>query len=274
MKTRARNSNLQVLSPDKLEKLRIYWNEKLRDPAAFVPTAKLRQLDITEVRKGNQLFGKFACSYLKNVISRLTSTSDVLRRQSTERKIVAVGYGMGYDSKWLAKVSKAGLQTWWIEVSTTASIWAVTDLDNQLKKIPKESAHLTLEPCVREFEIQSLLADPGEADLDLASVEIWYLSRLLNCLPTKSAKIVLQEIGRTMFGSTSNRSKRNAVVVVNALSDHNDVHKYCGGTSIIRSKKMILANLSYGAGCTVEPRFVKYYDYFGKHITAMTIMAK
>lgn len=130
---------------------------------------------------------------------------------------------------------------------------------------------------MKTFEIQSLLAEPHHVELDLTSVEVWYLCRLLNCLSTKSAKIVLQEIGRTALAPGPNSSKRGAVIIINALlSDQNPSVDTCGvpATSITRSKRMIMANLALGAGCPVEPRYVEYYDYFGKLVTAMTVMAK
>jgi hypothetical protein len=211
---------------------------------------------------------------MKKIIARLTDDSDVHRRQKDDKKIVAVGYGRGYDSKWLRQATKAGFQTWWIDVSSVAWIWATENLRNQFQAIPHNIPTIHKEPHVRTFEIQSLLAEPRKAGLDVASVEIWFLCRLLNCLSTRSAKAVLQEIGRTALGSRPDPHKRNVVVIINALSDHNPSDTGCGGASIVRSKKMILANMSHGATRPVEPRFVQYYQYFGKLVTAMTIMAQ
>ncbi len=268
MKTKT--SHLKALSTAKQTEIGRLWNKRLRDPFAFVPKQNRGEgLSPTEARKTNALFGKFAAGYLKKTIARITNPSDVIRRQKKKKKIVAVGYGLGYDCMWLREATMAGFQTFWIEVSSIAWIWATTNLNNQFQDFESTLSHLR--PMVKTCEIQSLLARPRESELNLASVEIWYLCRLLNCLSTQSAKIVLQEIGRVTLGPDYNSSKRGAVVIINALSDHNQIDPHVG-TSIMRSKKMILSNLSRGAGCSVRARFVEHYRYFGKLVTAMTVM--
>ncbi len=277
MNTKAKSFGFKALSPMKQAELARFWDERLKDPLAFVPKEdKAKGLSITEARMRNVLFGKFAVSYFKKVIARLTNNSDFDRRRLGNKKIMAVGYGRGYDSKWLRQATKAGFQTWWVDVSSVAWIWAMDNLRKQVDAMPQPIQAIHRESQVKTFEIQSLLADPSEAGLDVDSVEIWYLCRLLNCVSTPSAKVVLQEIGRTAFSKGHNPSKRKAVVIINALSDQNpvDTCDTCGGTSIRRSKRMILSNLARGAGCPVEARFVKYYNYFGKIVTAMTVMAR
>ena len=278
MKTKAKASHgLKPLSRARQAELESFWNKRLAEPLAFIPIeVKRGGLDPTEARKANESFGKFAASYLKTVLDRITSKPDVKRRRKHSKKIVAVGYGRGYDADWLSKAAKAGLQTKWVDVCGLPwSMWASTNLNNQFAAMPKV-VQKNMEPQMITFEIQSLLAEPKKVGLDMQSVEIWYLSRLLNCLSTKSAKEVLQEIGRLTLSPRRNTSKRGAVIIVNALSDQNpNPTDACSGrTSIRRSKRMILSNLSRGAGCRVEPCFVKYYNYFGKLVTAMTIMAK
>lgn len=263
---------LKVLSLAKQARLRSYWDQKLQDPRVFAPTAKLQELSLTEIRNGNELLGRFASSYLRFVMRRISGDGDVARRLVGEKKILAVGYGRGYDFKgWLEKAIEFGLRTWCIDVSFDAWMQASTEFSNQFNNI--ENVNPNMKPEVKTFEIQSLLADPSKAELDMSSVEVCYLCRLLNCLPTSSAKIVLQEIGRTMFSSISDSAARNAVVILNALSDDNDACK-CGGISIIRSKKMILSNIGLGAGHPVQARFIRHHDFFGKKVTAMTIMSK
>ena len=269
------SARLKVLSQARQIQLQLYWNEKLKDPRAFVPVAKLKELDLTEIRKGKELFGKFASDYMCWVIGLISKDSDIARRRTANKKILAVGYGYGHDYKrWPRKSVKLGLQTWCVDVSSSVWIWAHTNLSNQYKVMRHTDATLKLEPRVVTSEIQSLLADPHPHGLDVSSIEVCYLCRLLNCLSTSSAKIVLQELGRIMFSSVSETAERNAVVVINALSNDNKICTCAGRTSIVRSKEMILANLRRGAGRSVEARFLKYYDYFGKKVTAMTIMLK
>ncbi len=276
MKTKRKTSRrLRPLSEAKQAELRKLWNDRLTQPLVFVPREmKESGLDPTQARRENVLLGKFATNYTKKVISRITRKLDIQRRLETCRKILAVGYGRGYDSKWLLKAVRAGLQTYWVDVSSVASLWATTDMQNQFRAIEHSTPSIQQDPQVLTLEIQSLLAEPARSGISLRSVEMWYLCRLLNCLPTKSAKIVLQEIGRVSFSRWNKSSRKNAVIIINALSDHNPVDDGCCGTSIRRSKKMILANLSLGAGRPVEARYEKHHDYLGKLVTAMTIMVK
>ncbi|HTK33158.1 MAG TPA: hypothetical protein VL335_01270 [Candidatus Paceibacterota bacterium] len=278
MKTKSTaHSGLRPLSLAKQAEIELKWNKRLGDPLAFIPVEEKRKgLDPTEARKANERFGRFATTYLKKVMSYLTTEKDLWRRRRYRKKILAVGYGRGYDTQWLSKAAKIGLQTTWVDVfGLPYSMWASTELTNQLRAMPS-SLQKNMEPEMVTFEIQSLLAEPKKAKLDLSSVEIWYLSRLLNCLSTSSAKAVLQEIGRLTLSQHTNPSGRGAVIIINALSDQNpnSTDGCCDRTSIRRSKKMILCNLARGAGCPVEARFLRYYDFFGKYVTAMTVMAK
>lgn len=267
---------LRPLSLAKQAELALIWNKRLAEPLAFIPLEERQKgLTITEARKANQLLGKFAATYLKTIIGYITSPFDVERRRKCHKKILALGYGHGYDANWLLNAAKAGFQTKWIDVCGLPwSMWANTNLNKQFAAIPKALQN-DMEPEMITFEIQSLLAEPEKVGLDMDDVEIWYLCRFLNCLSTPSAKLVLQESGRVSLSQRSHPTKRGAVVIINALSDQNPNNlDCCGGTSIRRSMKMITSNLALGAGCRVEPRYVKHYNYFGKLVTAMTIMAK
>ena len=269
-----RPSRIRALSKARQAMLKRMWDARLRDPLAFVPRKeKARGLSATDARKENMRLGKFAASYLKSVIRRLTDDLERRRRLDSPEIVIAIGYGYGYDSKWLRQATEAGFQTWWVDVSSRPWIWATQNLQAQYDAICRRHPVPYPEPQVRTFEIQSLLADPMQAELDVGNIGIWYLCRLLNCLSTRSAKAVLQEIGRTALGSGPDPHKRKAIVVINALCDDN-IADPCGGTSTVRSKKMILANIGYGAMRPVEARFMQHYLYFGKRVTAMTIMAK
>jgi len=264
---------IKALSVARQAKLRRLWDERVKNPSAFVPSVeKDRGLSDAQARAVNKRFGEFASDYLKRTIGRLTCDTDIDRRLKGNRKIVAVGYGRGYDSMWLREATEAGFQTWWVDVSAVAWLWATADLGAQFKEVENSASGCYHEPIVKIFEIQSLLADPEKIKLDLGSIEIWYMCRLLNCLSTPSARVVLQEIGRTCLGFDVDPFKFNAVVIINALADQNTTDE--SKTSIVRSKKMILANLRRGAGRPVESRFVEFYQYFGKLVTAMTIMAR
>lgn len=269
-----RPSRIRALSKARQAKLKHIWDARLRDPLAFVPHEKrMMGLNATDARKENMRLGRFAASYLRSTIRRLTNDLERRRRLDSPEIVIAIGYGYGYDSNWVRQATEAGFQTWWVDVSSVPWMWARQNLEAQFNAIRQRHPVSYPEPQVRIFEIQSLLADPTEVDLDVGKVGIWYMCRLLNCLSTRSAKVVLQEIGRTALGSDSDPHKRKAVVVINALCDDN-LADPCGGTSIVRSKKMILANIGYGAVRPVEARFMQHYLYFGKRVTAMTIMAK
>ncbi|HEY9584109.1 MAG TPA: hypothetical protein VJI33_00810 [Candidatus Paceibacterota bacterium] len=128
---------LKPLSLAKQDELERFWNERLTDPLAFIPKEnKAKGLSPTEARKANAQFGKFADGYMKMVIARITRDSDIDRRLTDSMKILAVGYGMGYGSKWLRQATRAGFQTWWIDVSSVAWMWATVNLNNQFRAIP------------------------------------------------------------------------------------------------------------------------------------------
>jgi hypothetical protein len=268
-----RSSKIKALSKAWQAKQKRIWDTRLLDLRSMVPVKKKAKLSITEARKANMQFGGRAAGYVRMDIRRLTKDLDIRRRLGSPESIVAVGYGFGYDSKWVRQATEAGFQTWWIDVSSVPWMWMTKNLQEQFAAIPQPASGSYPEPQVRTYEIQSLLADPGKVGLDVSKVGIWYLCRLLNCLSTRSAKAVLQEIGRTALGSRSDPNKRKAVIVINALCDDN-LTDTCGGTSIVRSKKMVLANISRGAGRPVEARYVRHFPYFDKQVTAMTIMAK
>jgi len=219
-----------VPSLEQREKLRKYWNERLSDPLAFVPIEE-RQRGITaeEADIENVRFGVFASSYLKKIIGALTEEADIYRRAVTGRKIIYSGFGKGFDfgrggadSKWLSEATKAGLSTWLIDVSDLACEWAKEEVDRQWQSIPPPPEPIIYyRPIVRQAEIQTLLAEPESVALDLETVEIWYLSRLLGCLPKASAEAVLNQIGSKTFSPAVDPQKKNAVVIVNALCGDN-----------------------------------------------------
>lgn len=261
---------LKALSTARQAHLRSLWDKNLVNPVAFIPREQIMKgISRARAQEENVRFGATAADYFKRILANLTGSSDVERRLLHRRKVLAVGYGRGYDSKWLREATEAGFQTWWVDISSMIWLWITKDLMDQSEAMGHSG--VVEKPQVKIAEIQSLLADPKMVELDLASVEIWYLCRLLNCISTHSAKIVLQEIGRATLSEGSNPDKCNAVIIINALRDENPTLQ--GSTSIIRSRRMILSNLRLGANRPLEVRWVEGYTYFTQKYTAMTIMA-
>src|SRR6202035_710327 len=84
------------------------WDGIVSDDLAFVPTEELenREVTVRECLENNQTLGNFATRHLKQAFTLNQ------RRKEDKKKVVAVGYGRGYDSDWLVDAIIAYLQTW------------------------------------------------------------------------------------------------------------------------------------------------------------------
>ncbi len=266
-------------------RLRKMWNKRLRNPYAFTPYSERGRVTVEQAVEENVRFGSFAADYMWRAIGRVAPGDEAsrLERWAERRKIVGVGFGKKYDSQWLKEVSEVGMETWWIDISDFACRLAKKDLKAQWKNVLKDirpseekdtiesREKLPYPPKVVCGEIRSILADPELVRLDLDSVDIWYFCRLLGCLSNSSMEMVLERVGEVSLSSLADPHRKKAVVVINALKDHNPdaVEK----TTTVRTKQEILEKLSAGAGRPVQAFNEEYYQYFSKKITAMTIMA-
>ena len=266
-------------------RLRALWNKRLEDPYAFIPDLERGRITVEEAVQENVRFGSWAADYMWRAIGRIAKGDEALRsvRLAERRKIMAVGFGKRYDSQWLKEVSEVGLETWWVDISDFACRLAKKDLKMQWNKVRRDIVpkgqmntiasreNLPYPPKVICGEIRSILAKPHLVALDLDTVDIWYFCRLLGCLSDFSMGMVLEHVGEVSLSSAADPERKKAVIVINALKDHNPdaIEK----TTTVRKKQVLLEKLSSGAGRPVIARNEEYYQYFSKKITAMTIMA-
>lgn len=269
------------------------WDGRNSDYFAYIPHNLRQQISPKKAQEENKKFGDFASAYLQDFLDVSTLHADVPKlRVKNRSKLVTVGYGRGYDAPRLLKIFNAGLKPWIIDVSKVGCYKAQADLRKQcqeiqanlrsrykeilagIKKPYREINFLDFQPktVIIAAEIRAVLEHEINIGLDLETVEIWYLCRLLNCLPDNSARLVLRRLGETTLSEMSDRFKRKAIIIINAFKDDNP--DLVGVTSIIRSKRMILNNIARGAGRPVEPYYIKRFDYFTQRYTAMCVMAK
>ncbi|OHA18572.1 MAG: hypothetical protein A2664_02955 [Candidatus Taylorbacteria bacterium RIFCSPHIGHO2_01_FULL_46_22b] len=264
-------ATIPSLSLRKQRGLQEYWNRRLLDPLVFVPSDELeRGVDEQVATEQNVRLGSFAARYFSETISQKTTARTRARRLAERRIIVAVGFGKGYDSEWLAAAHSAGFQTWWIDVSDYACELARESLGKQQEQI-SHSAQSPLEPVVVCGEIQSILADPESVGLDLGRVSFWYFCRLLGCLSKPSFRAVLQQVGWESLASDGDPYRSNAVVIINAMKDYN-AH-FASQTSLLHTQRSLTKNLTIGAGRRVEIINDQHHQYFTKTVTAMTCVA-
>ena len=95
------------------------------------------------------------------------------------------------------------------------------------------------------------------------------VGRLVVC-PRRSAKFVLQEMGQISL--SLGEDENNRIVVVNALKDNNS--DVAAQTMRLFSKRMLLRNISIGAGRPVRVYKEESYKYFKKIVSALSIGAK
>ena len=224
------------------EELRKLWDKRIRSRFAFIPHELIGKITAKEAIKANEEIGKFASSFLKETLNEIRNNESLAQQPEREtKKIVAIGYGRGYDSKWLKEATEAGLQVHWIDVSEVAHDWASKNMDDQRRKLIEKNVYVRDFPKVECADIKNVLEDPNFYNFDMDSVKVWYLCRMLNCLSEDSAKIVLQKIGSSLvYGGDIN----SRVIIVNAFKDENPDR--IGETSQLYSKEMILSSLQAG----------------------------
>lgn len=262
------------LSLRKQQELRAYWNQKLQDPFAFIPSDDLLRGNLSEqtAMEENVKIGNFAASYFGKVISQNLTEHVRIQRIKDGKIVLAVGFGKGYDLQWFEAAILAGFQIWWIDISDIAYKAARVALSTMWKNTHFPSGDRPLKPVVIRSDIQSVLADPDSIGLDFGKVSYWYLSRLLGCLGKTSFKTVLQQIGWETFSGISDPHRENGVVIVNALKDYNpDV---TSKTSVPYTKRSLIKNLTTGAGHAIEVGNEEHCQFLSKIVTAMTLKAE
>jgi uncharacterized SAM-dependent methyltransferase len=179
------------------------------------------------------------------------------------KDIVAVGYGKGYDSKWMAEATEADLHVCWVEVSDVSCRWADADIDEQYDKLVS-AGFSAVTPEVICGEICQILKDLDSYELRRGSVGVWYFSRTLGCLSAEEAKFVLEKVGSLL-------SEGDRIVIVNALQDCNTelIDKTC--TSNLFPRAMLLDHIAYGAGHPVCVYDEMSFQYFKKNVSALSI---
>ncbi|MEI6280864.1 MAG: hypothetical protein WCP17_02600 [bacterium] len=263
-------SSLEV----RLKKLQDLWDKRVQDPLAFVPHEERERLSEEQARDANTQFGEFAMNFLKQVLRKFATSREQSRRIATEwfdeKFLVSVGYGRGYDSKGLvAAAAEAELVARVVDVSGVAYDWADADMYGQYEQVSKVDTRARM-PLLSCGDILQILEDQDSYGFDSASVKIWYLSRVLNCLSSSDrAMEVLQKIGAAL-GRGSNGENR--VVLVNAFRDYNPTR--VGKTSLIFTIEMVLSSLRQGAGCPVETKSEASYQYFSQDYRAIEVGLK
>ncbi len=255
------------------QQLNRHWNKINNDEFAYTPYEKIGKVTANEVRAENASLGNSASEYLKKIFEQSQKEETPVNRMLKKKKIAAVGFGRGYDSLWLREATLAGLETWWIDVSDVAVENASVSLQKQYQELESDvwQKWRMSSPVIKKGEIQSVLAEPYTIDLDLSSVEIWYFCRVIGCMSTESAKIVLRQLGRASLSKEADQDKKNKIVIINAFHDCNP--GIISRTSTLRPKKFIVENTALGAERPITVSSEASYSYFNKVVTAMTLMA-
>jgi len=241
------------------------WDSRNADPRAFIPSKVRAQITAEVAEQSNRKLGGFAQDFLRAVLNNSTE-DDLSRREKSERVILAVGGGKGHDSEWVREAYMVRLRTVWLDVSAVACENLIPKLKEQFESIPGSDPRLR--PSVKCAELRSALANPDSVSLDVKSVEIWYMCRVVEIMSVRSVRVVLRQIGKCLAYSPSNR-----LVIVDALSDHNI--GYTGlKTSKLFSLKFLILNLSIGASSDGTRREVEVcqertFTFFDKKFSAL-----
>ena len=259
----------QTLSVSHQKSLQKTWNTRIENPFAFIPSKVilsgiLREEDAIEA---NRAFGQFASRFMTKIL-RDHSTLDILqRRRKVGSLAVGLGCGKGYDLGWSLDAVALDLRPVWLDVSDIACSIAAQELRREFEQIPDNSRLANLRPLVKQGEIRSVLIDPDSVGINFDSVEIWYLSRILGCVSTKSLRIVLKILSQSL-GSASYKG----IVIVNALRENNKNY-----TGVVNSKLLSLRSIMnyLRAGVSNDFQIVDMaeYQYFDKIVSAMYIKA-
>lgn len=251
------------------EMLREKWNERVTDPLAFIPHELKGKISRRRAREANEALGQFAADHLKSVLARSTD-EDRLRRLFGAKKIVALGCGRGYDSEWLSDAVRAGLETWWLDVSDTACEFITNSLRSQWREIEALGVkHPKFQ--VKRAEIRTTLLEPEGVELDLDDVEVWFCCRTLGCLSIPTANVVLGKMGQSLC-EENDPAKKNCIVIVAAMRDRNPNRVY--KTSKLYRLGELLSKIKKGGHRAIEVKGEATTSYFDQIYSALTIGAK
>ncbi|MEY4602261.1 MAG: hypothetical protein RL292_202 [Candidatus Parcubacteria bacterium] len=263
------------LSPEHQHELGVQWDKINSDLTSFVAREKRGNATYNEILTENIGLRQFASSQIKKVCSETTS-EDAYRRAALGKIALMVGYGQGWDSDtwwgsdWLKDVTRAGLQTWWLDVSPFACAMASVKTAILWENLKNSETFGVLPPVVKNGEVRSVLINPGTVGLTLFHVEVFYLCRTLFALSKESVRICLQIMG-SCLSEDSDFEKKKRVILINPLKDDNPQRQT--KTSISLSRKMILSNLRRGADRPLKVAY-DYHWYFERRYTAMIIRAE
>lgn len=270
-------SGLDVVAQGKLEK---FWDKVVLDPYSFVPREEGMIPTLEKIAEENNKIGLFAAKQIRKVCSRVKSIEAIARSgKFKERKFLAVGFGQGWDSgreenpdaDWLGDVTRAGLQTWWLDVSSEACRLAAEKTAVSWTKINREGlVFCPPPPVVKRGELSSVFMDPDSVGLELDEVEVFYLCRVLFALSKKSARVVLEIMG-SCLSEDNDPEKEKRIILINPFKEDNP--KRQTQHSISLSGKQIHWNICRGAGRKLQVEY-DAHTYFGRRYTAMIIKAE
>jgi len=134
-----------VLSLEHQQRLARRWDRINSDPGSFVTRERRGVATLEEIAIENTVFGFFAEKPIHHLRERSTK-ADVFRRLAAGKKILAFGYGQGWDSGWLENAGHTGLQTCWIDISSVACKGATEETSTAWEKMWQDSHFLPPAP--------------------------------------------------------------------------------------------------------------------------------
>ncbi|OHA21005.1 MAG: hypothetical protein A2849_01710 [Candidatus Taylorbacteria bacterium RIFCSPHIGHO2_01_FULL_51_15] len=269
-----------VLSLAQQTKLKEEWNKRLVDPFAFIPCEVRDSGQVTPemAKEANEKLGAFAAAYVSKTMSQFMDTDEpsILARADAGALFVAVGYGRGYDFGWFQRVTSMGLKTFLIDVSDVACSAARSALEAQFEeskvKDPLLGKVAGRRPIVKEGEIRSVLIEPESIELDISRVSWFYLCRVLECLRPRSARTMLEHMGRAVLSEIEDSQKKKGIILIGSFLERNP--DCPTRTSVLHRRQTVLKRLSIGAERPIRVYDTEEHQFFHKIVEALTIKAE
>jgi hypothetical protein len=260
-----------VLTQAQQQQIRTLWNKRVKDDLAFIPHNERSRTTKAEARFQNKAYGNFAAHCLKDVMAE-ASKRECVERAYANKKVVAVGWGRGYDSNWFLEAARAGLQVVWLDVSDVATTKAWRQIRKQVREAKRLGIEVPSSPNVKRAEFYTALMEPETIGLDLSEVAVWFISRTLGCMYNHTRDLSLEAIGKASLSDAGDPDKRNRVVIVNAFVEDNPGHK--SSTSTIMRLGTVRQRLRKGAGRPITIKTWGYYRYFAQTYRAVVVQSK